>query len=119
MSDTYQLVVNLLLLGLKLHLVWKRLPFASSADAEMFAEWLQTMFGRLYHTQDETFHIVLLLFCDLYVNNITWYSELDEKYRAIYSCQCLAFCCDRFYHNIFQNYLLLLSCHSLKNYIPD
>ena len=43
MADAHQLVVDLLLLRLQLHFVWKRLPFASSAYAEMFAERLQTV----------------------------------------------------------------------------
>ena len=43
MTYADQLVVNLLLLGLKLHLIGKWLPFASSAYTEMLAEWFETM----------------------------------------------------------------------------
>ena len=111
MADAYELVIYLLLLGLKLHFVWKWLPFATSANAEVFAEWLQTMLGWLYHTEDESFHIVLFLLGHLYINNVTRYCELYEKYCSVNFCECLAFCCNRLDHNIFQNYFLLLSCH--------
>ena len=39
----HELVIDLLLLCLKLHLVRQRLPFTSTADAEMLAERLQTV----------------------------------------------------------------------------
>ena len=101
MSYAHELVVYLLLLCLKLHLVWKRLPFASAAYAEVLAERFQTMLRRLYHTEDESFHIVFLLLCDLYVNNVSRYCKLHEKHSTIDSCQSLAFCCNRLDHNIF------------------
>ena len=44
MTDADELIINLLLLGLKLHFVWKRLPFATSTNSEMLAERLKTMF---------------------------------------------------------------------------
>ena len=43
MAYAYKLVIYLLLLGLKLHFIWKRLPFASAADSKVLAERFQTM----------------------------------------------------------------------------
>ncbi len=43
MPYAHELVIYLLLLGLKLHFIRKWLPFASSAYSEMAAERLQTM----------------------------------------------------------------------------
>ena len=44
MTDAYKLIIDLLLLCLKLHLVWKWLPFATSAYSKVLAERLQAMF---------------------------------------------------------------------------
>ena len=49
MAYAYELVIDLLLLGLELHFVWQMLPFASSAYSEMFAERLLSLRGRLYY----------------------------------------------------------------------
>ena len=114
MADAHELVVDLLLLGLKLHLVWKRLPFASAAHTEVLAERLQTMLGRFYHTKNETFHIVLLLFGHLDVNYVSRYRELNEQYRTVDPCQCLSFCRHGFNGDVLQYYVLLLSCHNHK-----
>ena len=100
MADADELVIYLLLLCLKLHFVWKRLPLASSADAEMLAERLKTVLGRLYHTEDETFHIVFLLLCNLYVNDVSRNGKLYEQYGSVYSCQSLALCGHGLDHNI-------------------
>ena len=114
MADAHQLVIDLLLLRLQLHFVWKRLPFTSSTYAEMFAERLQTVLRRLYHTEDETFHIVLLLFCHLHIYDVSRHSELYEKYCSVYPCQCLSFCCHRLDGDILQNDILLFPCHISK-----
>ena len=115
MTDAYELVIYLLLLCSELHFVWKWLPFASSADSEVLAERLKAMLGRFYHTEDESFHIVLLLFCHLYINDVTRYSELYEEYCAVDFCQCLSFRCNSLNYNVFQYNILFLSCHTIIN----
>ena len=100
MADAHQLIVDLLLLCLELHFIWERLPFAASTDTEMSAERLQTMFRRLYHAEDETFHIIFLLLCDFDVNNVAWYGELYEQYSSVNSCESLAFGSDCFDHDV-------------------
>ena len=111
MTDPYKLVIHLLLLRLKLHRIRKWLPFASSADSEMLAEWFQTMLGRLYHAKNESFHIVLLLFGNLYVDDIPRYSKLHEQNGSVYSCKCFSFGCHSLNNDIFEDYILLSSCH--------
>ena len=115
MAYAYKLVIYLLLLGLKLHLIRKRLPFASSAYSEMLAERLQTMFGRLYHTENESFHIVLLLFSDLYVDYISRHCKLYEQHSTVNPCKCLAFRCHRFDGDILQYDILLFPSHMYIN----
>ena len=114
MTDSHELVIYLLLLRLELHLVWKRLPFATSTYAEMAAERLKTMLRRFYDAEDEPLHIAFLLFSDLYIYDVTWYGELYEKHCAIYSCKGLAFSGNCLYHNVFKDYFLFLSCHRYK-----
>ena len=81
----------------------------------MLAERLKTMLGRLYHTEDESFHVVLFLLCDLHVNNVSGHCKLYKKHRSVNLCQSFTFCCNCLYYNIFQNDFLLLSCHICFN----
>ena len=111
MSYAHQLVINLLLLRLKLHGIGERLPFASSAYAEMAAERLYTLSGRLDHPQYETFHIVFLLFRHLHVDNVSRNGERHEKYGAVYPGKGFSFGGYRLYQNIFQNDILFFSSH--------
>ena len=94
MSYPYKLVVYLLLFGLKLHTVWKRLPLASSAYTEMTAERLQTVSGWLHNSQYVAFHIILALLCDLDIDYVSGYGELQEKHCPIHVGYRLAFSCD-------------------------
>ena len=71
MPQADQLVPDLLLLGLELHSVGERLPFAAAAQAEMLAERLQTVFGGLFHLDDEALHVVGFLLGDAYVDDVT------------------------------------------------
>ena len=91
MTYSHELVINLLLLCLKLHFIRKRLPFASSADTEMTAERFESMFRRLNHSEDEAFHVILFLFSDFDVYNVSRDSKLHEKHGAVNSGNCFAF----------------------------
>ena len=108
MSDADQLVVYLLLLRLKLHAVGKRLPFASSACAEMAAERLEPVGRRLHHAHDEAFHVIFFLFGHFHVHNVSGNGELDEKNRAVYPCKGLAFGCNGLYSHILEYDVLFL-----------
>ena len=87
MAYADELVVDLLLLCLELHFVWKRLPFASSTYTEMLAEGLETVLRGFYHTKDEALHIVLLLFGHLDVYHVTRNRELYEQYCSVNPCK--------------------------------
>ena len=100
MADTHQLVVNLLLFSLQLHLIWQRLPFAASAYAKMLAERLQTMLRWFYHAKNEAFHVIFLLLCDLYVHDVAGNCKLYEQHSAVDLRKCLAFGSHSFDHDV-------------------
>ena len=109
MSDAYQLVINLLLLGLKLHAVGERLPFASAADSEMWTERFQPVRRRGHKPQYITLHVVFLLFGDLDVDCISRHGKRDEQYRPVDFCDSLALGGHTFYLYVFEYDFLFLS----------
>ena len=108
MAYAHKLVIDLLLLGFELQLVGERLPFASSAYAEMLAERFEAVRGRLHNLCDEAFHIVFLFLEYFYVDYVAGHGELYEEYCAIYVGQGFSFCCNCFNDNVFESYILFL-----------
>ena len=90
-ADSDQLVVHLLPFGYQLHLVRQRLPPAAAADAEMLAERLDAVRGRLDHPGDEALHIVFLLPEHLDVHDVAGNGEIDEDDHPVHMRQRLAF----------------------------
>ena len=112
MPDPYELVVNLLLFGLQLHLVGQWLPLATSADSEMAAERFQTVFRRGHHPCDESLHIILLFLRNLHIHNVSRHCELHEQNRAVNPCNSLALSRNRLNPDILKDNFLFLSSHS-------
>ena len=79
MPDPDQLVPDLLLFRLELEFIGKGLPAAAATDAEMLAEGLQPLRGRLDDPADEAFHVILFLFVYLDVDDVARNSELHEN----------------------------------------
>ena len=100
MANADKLVIYLLLFCLKLHLIWQRLPLASTTGAEIFAERLETMFGRAHNFQNIPFHVVFLLFSHLDVHDVTRHCKLYEYNRAVNVSECLAFSGNSFNRDI-------------------
>ena len=84
MSDADQLVPDLLLFGFQLHIVRQWLPAASSAYSEVLAERLKPVLGRFHYLENETFHIVLFLFCYLDIDNVSRNCEFYENHCPIH-----------------------------------
>ena len=102
MADPYQLIFYLLALGFQLHLIGKRLPPATTADAEMLAERLQTVFRRLYNALDKAFHVVFLFLVNLDVDDVSGNGEIDENHHTVHVCKGFSFGRDGFDGDIFQ-----------------
>ena len=85
MPDPDQLVINLTLLRRKLQIIGERLPFASSADAEMLAERLQTAVGLFIYLYDAPFEKGFLLARDANIDDIAGNRELHEDHHPVRS----------------------------------
>ena len=84
MADPHQLVLHLLPLGFQLHGVGEGLPAASAAHAEVFAEGLQAMGGRLHDAFDKAFHIVLFIFVYMDVHYVAGDGEIHEDHHSVH-----------------------------------
>ena len=97
MTDPHQLIIDLLLFCLKLHLIGERLPFTAAAYSEMLAEWLQTMFGRLFDFCHEAFHKTGTFLRDAYIDYVSGNCKRYEYHNAVRAVgDCLSFGCDVF-----------------------
>ena len=83
MTNTNQLIINLLPLGLKLHRIGERLPFTAAAHPEMPAERLQTILGRSHDPFHEPLVIILALFGHTDVNHIAGNGERDKDNDSV------------------------------------
>ena len=95
-ADSHQLVFNLLALGLKLDFVREMLPSAPAADAEMAAEWLQSVFRRRDELFNAAFHVVFLLLENADVHDVTGNGVVYEYDHSVYMSEAFAFGCDFF-----------------------
>ena len=90
-ADAHELVAHLLTLGLQLHFVRQRLPAASAAHAEMPAERLEPVGGRLDHPGDEALHVVFLFLEDLDVHDVAGNGKIDKDHHSVHVREGLAF----------------------------
>ena len=106
-----ELVPDLLLLGLELHFVGERLPFAAAAEPEMLAERLEAVLGGFLEADDEALHVVGLFLGDAYVYDIARDSRTDENHCTLVMGEGVAFCRDGFYGDVLQDEVKLFSSH--------
>ena len=111
MTYANELVFNLLAFCFQLHVIWERLPLATSAYSEMLAERFKSVCGCLFKLQNEPFHIVLFLFGHLDLDYISRYGELYEQCHAVYMSQGFALSCHGFNEHVVQNDFLFLFSH--------
>ena len=111
MADPDQLVIHLLPLRFELHFVGQGLPAAAAAHAEMLAERLEPVRGRLHHPGDEALHVVLLFLVDLNVHDVAGHGEIDKHHHPVHMGEGFALGRDGFDGDVLQFQVDSLSAH--------
>ena len=111
-ADADELVIDLPAFRLELGGIRQGLPAAAAADAEMAAERLQAVLGRLFQAHDAAFHIILFLLADLDVDKVAGNSKLREDDGSVRRvAQGFAFGGDGFDPDVFQQQVGFLARH--------
>ena len=115
MTDTDQLVINLLPLRLKLHRIGERLPFTATANPEMLTERLQTILGRGNDSLYESLIVILALFGDADVHHIARNSERHEHHNTVPMRKRLALSGTGLDRNVLQQEIYSFSSHKYSH----
>ena len=91
LSDTGEIVYNLLMFVLQLRFVGQMLPFATAANTEMFAKRNGTFRRIFVEVHCFTFGITVLFTGELDVYYVAGSNKRNKHYFLIYSCNRLTF----------------------------
>ena len=110
-ADAFQLVHDLLLLGIELHLIGENLPFAAAAFAVVLANRLQPVGRRSHQSLYISLHKALARLAHLHVHHVARHRKRHEQHLAVDVGKTVALRRYGFDKDVFKQWFLSAASH--------